>query len=158
MSSNTEYQSPSSKYDNFKSAVQRMIDIENAGAGVGHFSPSALDRFGIHELDLNELNEDDVILLNFFQDLLTDVIDKIENYPGALNENYRANIISARTKLSQEGSTPTQRVFREYLNNKFGGLLGYLQIYIQSLAKGDDEGLDFGRKGLREMRDTYCDI
>lgn len=158
MSLDTEYRPPISKYDDFRSVVQKMIDIENAGAGKGHFSQMALDSLGVHTLNLNDLNEDDVISLNLFRDSLNDVMDKISNEPEALNENYRKNLISARAKLSHAGGTPTQRVFRDYLNNKFGGLLGYLQIYTSAIAKGDEDDLNFARKGLSGMRDTYSEI
>ncbi len=135
-----------------------MIDIENAGSGKGHFSQMTLDRFGIRTLDLNELNEDDIILLNFFGDSLNDVIYKIDNDRDAINEAYRAQLISAHAILSRKGSTPTQHVFRDYLKNKFGGLLGYVQVYTQAVAKGDEEGMDFARQGLRAMYDTYFAI
>lgn len=150
--------SPAESFDPFRSRVQHLIDIENAGGGKGHFSFKAQRIPDATAIDLAELDDSDRARLELLTSSLEETITLLDTEPEELTDEYRLKILTKLNALMKPGGAPTQKLFREYLNNKFAVLLGQIQLYASAQKQNDTKMLDIAAQELRETARVYLPI
>lgn len=120
------------KHEQFKKTVKRLVDIKNAGKGKGHFAEARFQEHGIASFNIDALDEHDMQLLDLFFESLDAAVKNMREHPEVITKGYVDEIEAQRASAQRDDLTPSQQIFHAYLNNKFHGLLGFLDIYTEA--------------------------